>query len=132
MTTPLRSGLAVPLDGVDGLVVGLTLCQADADAFTSDHLRILQVITSEVGHFVENALKYRHAEDSATSNFLTGLPNSQALSMHLDQELARLAKLPYCRLSIRKATPAIQRCAQQAPAAPSGVGIIRDGQYSFV
>jgi GGDEF domain-containing protein len=67
----------------------LTLYQADADAFTSDHLRVLQVITSKVGHFIENALKYRHAEDSATSDFLTGLPNARALSIHLDQELAR-------------------------------------------
>jgi diguanylate cyclase (GGDEF)-like protein/putative nucleotidyltransferase with HDIG domain len=89
MTLPLRSALAVPLDGVNGLVGVLTLYQADADAFTSDHLRILQVITSKVGHFIENALKYRQAEDSATSDFLTGLPNARALSMHLDHELAR-------------------------------------------
>jgi len=89
MTMPLRSALAVPLDGVNGLVGVLTLYQAEADAFTSDHLRILQVITSKVGHFIENALKYRQAEDSATSDFLTGLPNARALSMHLDLELAR-------------------------------------------
>ena len=86
---PLRSALAVPLDGVNGLVGVLTLYRADPDAFTSDHLRILQVITSKVGHFIENALKYRQAEDSATSDFLTTLPNARALSMHLDQELAR-------------------------------------------
>jgi diguanylate cyclase (GGDEF)-like protein len=67
----------------------LTLYQADADAFTSDHLRVLQVITSKVGHFIENALKYRQAEDSATNDFLTGLPNARALSIHLDQEIAR-------------------------------------------
>jgi GGDEF domain-containing protein len=85
----LRSALAVPLDGVKGVVGVLALYQADADAFTSDHLRVLQVITSKVGHFIENALKYRQAEDSATNDFLTGLPNARALSMHLDQELAR-------------------------------------------
>jgi diguanylate cyclase (GGDEF)-like protein/putative nucleotidyltransferase with HDIG domain len=89
MVIPLRSALAVPLDGVNGLVGVLTLYQADADAFTSDHLRVLQVITSKVGHFIENALKYRQAEDSATNDFLTGLPNARALSIHLDQEIAR-------------------------------------------
>jgi diguanylate cyclase (GGDEF)-like protein/putative nucleotidyltransferase with HDIG domain len=88
-TMELRSALAVPLDGVRGVVGVLALYQADADAFTSDHLRVLQVITSKVGHFIENALKYRQAEDSATNDFLTGLPNARALSMHLDQELAR-------------------------------------------
>jgi diguanylate cyclase (GGDEF)-like protein/putative nucleotidyltransferase with HDIG domain len=88
-TTELRSALAVPLDGLNGLVGVLTLYQAEADAFTSDHLRVLQVITSKVALFIENALKYRQAETSATCDYLTGMPNARALSMHLDQELAR-------------------------------------------
>jgi diguanylate cyclase (GGDEF)-like protein/putative nucleotidyltransferase with HDIG domain len=88
-STELRSALAVPLEGVNGLVGVLTLYQTEADAFTSDHLRILQVITSKVAHFIENALKYRQAESSATNDFLTGLPNARDLSIHLDQELAR-------------------------------------------
>jgi diguanylate cyclase (GGDEF)-like protein/putative nucleotidyltransferase with HDIG domain len=88
-TTELRSALAVPLEGVNGLVGVLALYQTEADAFTSDHLRILQVITSKVAHFIENALKYRQAESSATNDFLTGLPNARALSIHLEQELAR-------------------------------------------
>jgi len=87
--TELRSALAVPLEGVNGLVGVLTLYRAEEDAFTSDHLRVLQVITSKVAHFIENALKYRQAEKSATNDFLTGLPNARALSIHLDQELAR-------------------------------------------
>ncbi len=87
--TELRSALAVPLEGVNGLVGVLTLYQTKADAFTSDHLRVLQVITSKVAHFIENALKYRQAESSATNDFLTGLPNARALSIHLEQELAR-------------------------------------------
>jgi diguanylate cyclase (GGDEF)-like protein/putative nucleotidyltransferase with HDIG domain len=88
-TTDLRSALAVPLQGVTGLVGVLALYQAEADAFTSDHLRVLQVITSKVALFIENALRYRQAESSATSDYLTGMPNARALSMHLDQELAR-------------------------------------------
>jgi diguanylate cyclase (GGDEF)-like protein/putative nucleotidyltransferase with HDIG domain len=89
MATELRSALAVPLEGVNGLVGVLTLYQSKPDAFTSDHLRVLQVITSKVAHFIENALKYRQAESSATNDFLTGLPNARALSLHLEQELAR-------------------------------------------
>jgi diguanylate cyclase (GGDEF)-like protein len=67
----------------------LTLYRTESDAFTSEHLRVLQVITSKVAHFIENALKYRQAENSATNDFLTGLPNARALSMHLDDEIAR-------------------------------------------
>jgi len=88
-TTELRSALAVPLEGVTGLVGVLTLYQSEQDAFTNDHLRILQVITSKVAHFVENALKYRQAESSATNDYLTGMPNARALSIHFDRELAR-------------------------------------------
>jgi diguanylate cyclase (GGDEF)-like protein/putative nucleotidyltransferase with HDIG domain len=88
-TTELRSALAVPLEGVTGLVGVLALYQSEPDAFTSDHLRILQVITSKVAHFIENALKYRQAESSAINDYLTGMPNARALSIHLDQELAR-------------------------------------------
>ncbi len=84
-----RSALAVPLEGLTGLVGVLALYQAAPDAFTSDHLRILQVITSRVALFIENALKYREAESSATIDFLTGMANARALSMHLEQELAR-------------------------------------------
>jgi diguanylate cyclase (GGDEF)-like protein/putative nucleotidyltransferase with HDIG domain len=84
-----RSALAVPLEGVTGLVGVLALYQAEADAFTSEHLRVLQVITSRVALFIENALKYREAETSATVDYLTGMSNARALSLHLEQELAR-------------------------------------------
>jgi GAF domain-containing protein len=52
----------------------LALYRGEADAFTSDHLRVLEVITSKVALFIENALKYRQAESSATIDYLTGLP----------------------------------------------------------
>ncbi len=83
------SALAVPLVGVSDLVGVLALYRTEADAFTSDHLRILQVITSKVALSIENALKYRQAESSATTDYLTGLPNARSLFMHLDHELAR-------------------------------------------
>lgn len=87
--TELNSALAVPLAGVSGLVGVLTLYKAERDGFTSEHLRILQVITSKVALSIENALKYRQAEDSATSDYLTGLPNGRALFVHLDREINR-------------------------------------------
>ena len=92
MTPELRSALALPLDGASGMVGVLALYQAEPDAFTNDHLRVLQVITSKVALFIENALKYRQAEKSATNDYLTGLPNARALSLHLDHELARCSR----------------------------------------
>ena len=85
----LRSVLAVPLEGINRLVGVLALYQTEADAFTSDHLRVLQIITSKIALSIENALKYRQAESSSTSDCLTGLPNARGLFVHLNQELAR-------------------------------------------
>ena len=85
----LRSALAVPLEGLTGVAGVLTLYHADADAFTRDHLRILQAISSKAGLAIENALKFRQVEDSSVTDELTGLPNARSLFIQLDGELAR-------------------------------------------
>jgi len=92
----LRSALAVPLEGVSGVVAVLALYRTQQDAFTKDHLRVLLAISSKLGFTIENALKYRLAEDSATTDYLTGLPNARSLFLHLDREIARCkrSKLP--------------------------------------
>ncbi len=85
----LRSALAVPLEGVTGAVGVMALYRQEADTFSGEHLRILQVVTARVAHFIENALKFREAENSATVDYLTEMANARALSVHLDQEIAR-------------------------------------------
>ncbi len=85
----LRSALAVPLDGVDGVVGVLSLYNSERDAFSKDHLRVLQAIVSKLAFAVENALRFHQVESSATTDDLTGLPNARSLFMHLDAELAR-------------------------------------------
>ncbi len=85
----LRSALVVPLEGLGGVLGVLSLYQAQKNGFTSDHLRILLAISSKVALSVENALRYRQAEDSASLDFLTSLPNARSLFLHLDAELAR-------------------------------------------
>lgn len=89
----LRSAMAVPLEGIGGVTGVLALYHADHDAFTRDHLRILLAISSKVALSIENALKYRQAESSATTDYLTGLPNARSLFLHLDSELARCRRL---------------------------------------
>jgi diguanylate cyclase (GGDEF)-like protein/putative nucleotidyltransferase with HDIG domain len=85
----LQSALAVPLEGLNGVVGVLAMYQTARDAFTSDHLRILLAVASKVALSVENALKYQQAESSATTDYLTGLPNARSLFVHLAQEVAR-------------------------------------------
>jgi diguanylate cyclase (GGDEF)-like protein len=87
--TPLRSALAVPLESPEAVVGVLTLYHAAKDAFTADHLRILLAIRSRIALAIENALRFRQAESSATTDYLTGLPNARSLFLQLDHELAR-------------------------------------------
>ena len=87
--TTLRSTLAVPLEGLNGVVGVLAMYRADRDAFSPDHLRILLAVSAKIALSVENALKYQQAEDSATTDYLTGLPNARSLFVHLSRELAR-------------------------------------------
>ena len=67
----------------------LALYRGDRDTFTSDHLRILLAVSGKMALAIENALKYQQAENSATTDYLTGLPNARSLFLQLDRELAR-------------------------------------------
>jgi diguanylate cyclase (GGDEF)-like protein len=91
--TKLQCALAVPLEGLNGVVGVLAMYQANRDAFTPDHLRILLAVASKVALSVENALKYQQAESSATTDYLTGLPNARSLFVHLAQEVARCRRM---------------------------------------
>jgi diguanylate cyclase (GGDEF)-like protein/putative nucleotidyltransferase with HDIG domain len=85
----LTSALAVPLEGLKGVVGVVALYHAEKDFFTSDHLRILLAVSGKMALAIENALKYEQAETSAVTDYLTGLPNARSLFMQLDRELAR-------------------------------------------
>jgi diguanylate cyclase (GGDEF)-like protein/putative nucleotidyltransferase with HDIG domain len=85
----LRSALAVPLEGVNGVIGVLALYRSERDAFTSDHLRLLLAVSGKMALAIENALKYEQAENSAITDYLTGLPNARSLFLQLDRELAR-------------------------------------------
>jgi len=91
--TNLRSAIAVPLEGLQGVVGVLTLYHSQSDVYTTDHLRILHAISAKVALSLENALAFRAAESSATTDYLTELPNARSLFVHLDRELARCKRL---------------------------------------
>jgi diguanylate cyclase (GGDEF)-like protein len=85
----LTSGLAVPLEGLEGVVGVVALYHAEKDFFTTDHLRILMAVSPKMALAIENARKYEQAESSAVTDYLTGLPNARSLFLQLDRELAR-------------------------------------------
>jgi diguanylate cyclase (GGDEF)-like protein/putative nucleotidyltransferase with HDIG domain len=94
--TTLQSALCVPLRGREGVAGVLTLYHREKNSFTKDHLRLLLAASSKLGVSVENALQYEKAQSTASTDYLTGLPNARSICLHLEQELSRVrrAKTP--------------------------------------
>ncbi len=85
----MRAALAVPLEGINGLMGVMTFYSTQRDAFTRDQLRILLAISSKIALSIENALRFLQAENSATTDYLTGLPNARSLYLHIEAEISR-------------------------------------------
>jgi diguanylate cyclase (GGDEF)-like protein/putative nucleotidyltransferase with HDIG domain len=92
-TSSLQSAVAVPLEGAGGILGVLTLYHMERDAFTKDHLRILMAISPKIGMSIENALRFQQAESSATTDYLTSLPNARSLFVQLDGEISRAKRM---------------------------------------
>ncbi len=90
--TTLQSALSVPLRGRDCVAGVLTLYHREKNYFTKDHLRMLLAGSSKLGVSVENALQYERAQSTASTDFLTGLPNARSICQHLEKELSRVRR----------------------------------------
>ena len=90
--TALQSALCVPLRGREGVAGVLTLYRCEKNSFTTEHLRMLLAASSKLGVSIENALQYEKAQSTASTDFLTGLPNARSICLHLDTELARVRR----------------------------------------
>jgi diguanylate cyclase (GGDEF)-like protein/putative nucleotidyltransferase with HDIG domain len=91
--TAMHSALSIPLSGAIGTIGVLTLYRTDSDAFRQDDLRVLLAIGSKLALVIENAIKYRKLADTASTDFLTGLPHARSLFLHLDAELSRCRRM---------------------------------------
>lgn len=91
-TSALRSALSAPLPGATGVVGALTLYHREADAFSADHLRILQAVSAKAGLTIQNALRHGQVAQTAVTDELTGLPNARSLYLELDGEIARASR----------------------------------------
>jgi diguanylate cyclase (GGDEF)-like protein len=96
----LRSALAVPLQGINGNTGVLAIYRAEKDAFSREDLRILLAVGSKLAMSLENALLYQTVERSATTDYMTNLPNARSLFMRLETELSRCKRtgIPFALL----------------------------------
>jgi diguanylate cyclase (GGDEF)-like protein/putative nucleotidyltransferase with HDIG domain len=85
----LQSALSVPLRGREGVAGVLSLYLREKNGFTKDQLRLLLAASSKLGLSVENALQYEKAQDTASTDYLTGLPNARSICVHMEKEISR-------------------------------------------
>ena len=88
----LRSALCVPLDGPTGVSGVLTFYSERLGAFTASQLSLLLAIGPKLAMTVENSIRFHDAENRASFDYLTGLPNAGSLFLHLQSELSRAAR----------------------------------------
>lgn len=85
----LRSALSVPLEDPDSLIGVLTLYHCERNAFTNEHLRLVQSVAYGMAQAVQTGLACAEPQTCSGTDSLTGLPNARSLFLHLDRELAR-------------------------------------------
>lgn len=88
----LQSALSIPLPGREGVAGVLSLYLRTRQGFTKDHLRLLLAASTKLGLSVENALQFEKAQDTASTDFLTGLPNARSICVHLAKEISRSSR----------------------------------------
>ncbi len=89
----MESSIAVPLAGAQETRGVMMACSRTRNAFSKDQLRVLMALSSKLGAVIDNTLKYEQAAASATTDFLTGLPNARGLQLQIEHELARSRRL---------------------------------------
>lgn len=83
----LQCMISVPLTGRHGVVAALSLYSRKRSRYGGEHLRLLNAICPKLSLAVENGLTFQKAESSATTDYLTGLPNAHSLFLHLEREV---------------------------------------------
>lgn len=83
-----KSGLSVPLRQNQAVFGALTLYHTERNAYTNEHLRLLELVSLHASNAIYNAIVYEKNRETALFDTLTGLANSRAFYLTLDQRLA--------------------------------------------
>ncbi len=83
-----RTAAVYPLTSGEEAVGALALYSTELEAYSSDHLRLLESVARFASTALQHAILYEQTKNSAQTDALTGLPNGRALYARLDQKLA--------------------------------------------
>ncbi len=87
--TRFESVMALPLVRGEQLIGVLAVYSFTAEAYTEDHLRLLETVTRLASDALGNAMHHAEIESNSLTDSLTGLPNSRALHVRFDEEASR-------------------------------------------
>lgn len=85
----LKSILSVPLSNEHATTGVLSLYSDQERFFTADHLRLVTALAPSLTSWLETSILYMQAENRASTDALTGLPNNASLFSRLQNEIAR-------------------------------------------
>lgn len=90
-----QSCLCLPLCIEDSILGVISLYAAVPNAFSDDHLRLMETITPQAASAINNAIIYEETQEDAYTDMLTGLPNLRYFKVFGEQELKRAARVNY-------------------------------------
>lgn len=88
----MQSALVLPLTSGETAIGTLVLLSPEEGLFGEEVRTTLQVMTNQLGAFIENARMYQKLKELATTDGLTGLPNHRIFQESLDKKLATSAR----------------------------------------
>jgi len=87
-------GIAVfPLIKGEDVIGTISLYSTEISEYSQDHIRLMELVSQQASDAINNSIAYEQAKESALTDLLTGLLNSRAFYLYLEQELATARKL---------------------------------------
>ncbi len=84
-----RSMASLPLFKDEMLLGAVSVYSTELDAYTDDHMRLLETVTRLASDALSNAMHHAEAESNALTDPLTGLPNARCIALRFDEEASR-------------------------------------------
>lgn len=89
---PVGDSLVAPLADRSGVVGAIAFYARRRERFDRNHLRLLLTVGPQIARAVRNAQLYEATRRTSMTDTLTGLPNSRALYLEVERELARATR----------------------------------------
>jgi len=88
---PLVNAMVFPLRAKDTVLGAIALYSSDRDkeAFTEDHVRLMETVSERAAISIQNALSFEFYEENSLTDPLTGLPNSRYMFMAFEQNVKK-------------------------------------------